>query len=183
MTSSSQFILYACPTGDLAAQIEQYFQDSKAQWGENKAHQYMPHCTLTGFFRDDRDAIALYCQTLEGLLPQALMSSPNIQITELLFKADWHGLTVASPWLQSLTQSFAAQVSSPTRTEALRLKTWLHVSLAYGFDAAHGESLKQLAMEQVDPTAEVGWDVRFYERSPLQEWRCHGSWRVEGPYD
>ena len=190
---SCQLILYACPTGSLAYQIEDYLQDSQKRWGINKAHQYMPHCTLTGFFHDQEEAIALYLQTLESLMLEALKTPAKIQITDLLFKTDWHGLMLESPWLQSLTQAFAEKANSPTRMEALRLKTWLHVSLAYGFDPEHSQGLKQLALERVDPNATVGWEVRFYERLPeagqsqtpkaggqtlLNEWRCHGRWEI-----
>ena len=181
-----QLILYACPIGPLAHQIEDYLQVSRQRWGENKAHQYMPHCTLTGFFHDQREAIALYLQVLETVVAEARQRPGTIQITDLLFQDDWHGLTLESPWLQSLTQSFAQTAHSPTRTDTLRLKTWLHVSLAYGFDPAHAAALKQLAMERVDPKATVEWDVRFYERSPkerqrqmpLNEWTCHGKWTI-----
>ncbi|MEM9217324.1 MAG: hypothetical protein AAGD25_23675 [Cyanobacteria bacterium P01_F01_bin.150] len=173
-----QLILYACPTGPLADQIEDYLAESRRIWGENKAHQYMPHCTLTGFFHDRQEAIALYRQTLTSIIPDALKTPATIQIMDLLFKDAWHGLTIESPWLLSLAQSLAANANSPTRTEDLRLKTWLHVSLAYGFDAAHGEGLKQLALERVDPNTAVEWEIRFYERSPANKWQCHGSWRV-----
>ena len=175
---SCQLILYVCPLGPLAHQIEDYLQESCQQWGENKAHHYMPHCTLTGFFRDQKEAIALYLETLDAVILDATKTPAAIQITDLLFRGDWHGLTLESPWLLNLTQSFAEKAESPTRMEALRLKTWLHVSLAYGFDPSHAEELKQLAIERVDPAAAVEWDVRFYERSPLNEWQCHGVWAL-----
>ena len=197
-----QLILYACPLGPLANQIEGYLEESRKQWGDNKAHQYMPHCTLTGFFHDRREAIALYLQTLETVMASATKTPATVQVTDLLFQDDWHGLTLESSWLQALAQSFAKEAVSPTRTETLRLKTGLHVSLAYGFDPAHAQGLKQLAIEQVDPRAPVEWEIRFYERSPKAcmvpemetrdslsqriqsspnewtNWTCHGRWQV-----
>ena len=62
--NSLQFIIYACPVGELNTQIETYFAESH-QYGENKAHKYMPHCTLTGFFTEDFDAIPSYLQALD----------------------------------------------------------------------------------------------------------------------
>ena len=45
-----KLIVYACPVGELAEQLETYFSKSRLACGPNQAHQYMPHCTLTGFF-------------------------------------------------------------------------------------------------------------------------------------
>ena len=45
-----EFIVYACPVGTLAGQLDLFFARSRAECGENAAHAYPPHCTLTGFF-------------------------------------------------------------------------------------------------------------------------------------
>ncbi len=45
--SLSQFIVYACPQGELAEQIQDFYQESLDLCGFNAAHNYMPHCTLT----------------------------------------------------------------------------------------------------------------------------------------
>ncbi|MGC1309940.1 MAG: hypothetical protein WA885_22160 [Phormidesmis sp.] len=54
-----QLILYVCPTGPMARQIETYFEQSQQRYGPNAAHAYMPHCTLTGFFEDEEGAVTL----------------------------------------------------------------------------------------------------------------------------
>ncbi|CAN5634059.1 hypothetical protein BH23CYA1_BH23CYA1_13090 [soil metagenome] len=46
-----QFIFYACPTGPLAQQLATSFERTQRICGPNTAHAYMPHCTLTGFFK------------------------------------------------------------------------------------------------------------------------------------
>lgn len=175
---NSQFILYVCPTHELAQQLDQYFDRSRQQCGENRAHQYMPHCTLTGFFQDSQEAIALYTDAIESVLATANTTKPDpvAAVTQLLFLPHWHGLTIAAPWLKTVTQAFATQAVSPTRSEKLRLKDWLHVSLAYGFELSQGGALKQLAKEWVDPKATVGWELRFYQQSPQNDWTCHGTW-------
>ncbi|MEO1591887.1 MAG: hypothetical protein AAFU71_11420 [Cyanobacteria bacterium J06632_22] len=167
----TELILYACPSGPLAQQIEAYFDRSRLQYGANRAHAYMPHCTLTGFFHDRPSAIPEYVQAAQ----QALNQHPNgtVTIDQLRLKPDWHGLELTSPWLEQVAATFAAQGDSATRTDAIRLKTWLHLSLAYGFDKAQHGPLSQLAENMIDPTQPVTWQIRFYERQPEGRWTCH----------
>lgn len=178
-----QLILYACPIGPLAEQLETYFEKSQQICGPNAAHAYMPHCTLTGFFNDEESAIALYTDTLDTLLSQYCdrIPRPAVVIKQLTFRPDWHGLELEADWLKQLAADFAIAASTcpeSTRTESLRLKDWLHLSLAYEFNPTHEISLKHLADELIDIAAPVDWELRFYQRSPNNNWHCHSSQRL-----
>lgn len=174
------FIVYACPVGELADQFDRYFQESRARCGTNTAHRYMPHCTLTGFFKDEEAAIPLYVQALDRALRQAQSCPmPVITIQKLTFRSDWHGLELQSDWLKNLTASFATLAVSPTRQEALRLKDWLHLSLAYEFQPEHSELLTQLAQKHINLHTSVQWELRFYQRYPDHRWFCHHSWQLD----
>jgi hypothetical protein len=180
---TSEFIVYACPIGELAHQLDAYFAKSLAMCGENAAHQYMPHCTLTGFFRDDDSAIPLYVEAIAQSLSQSQSQpcpSPVITIQQLTFRSDWHGLELQSDWLKQLIVNFAAIAHSPTRSDALRLKDWLHLSLAYDFRSEHAEMLTQLAQQLIHTDASVEWELRFYQRQSDRTWICHQFWRLEG---
>ncbi|MGL5134013.1 MAG: hypothetical protein ACRC78_15930, partial [Planktothrix sp.] len=133
--SLSQFIVYACPQGELAEQIEIFYQESLELCGLNAAHDYMPHCTLTGFFQDQESQTALYIQALETAYNTAQLTAIplEINVTQMTFQATWHGLELQSPGILLLMINFSQLVNSPTRLESLRLKTWLHLSLAYEF--------------------------------------------------
>ncbi|HEY9646941.1 MAG TPA: hypothetical protein V6C88_11255 [Chroococcidiopsis sp.] len=173
----SQFIVYACPTGPLADQLAHYFEHSLRQCGRNAAHAYMPHCSLTGFFRDDETAAPLYRRAIAQALSQAPpCPDPVIAITGLHFRPDWHGLELQSDWLKQLIANFAQLSISCTRDEPLRLKTWLHLSLAYDFPTDRAAHLTHLAQTHIDPHAPVGWELRFYQRHPDHTWTCHQSW-------
>ncbi|MGL6139251.1 MAG: hypothetical protein ACRC2M_18300, partial [Planktothrix sp.] len=74
--------------------------------------------------------------------------------------------------------NFSQLVNSPTRLEALRLKTWLHLSLAYEFQPQHAQKLKDLAQNRINPYAQVDWELRFYQRHPDHSWTCHQSWQL-----
>lgn len=171
-------IVYACPTGALSEQIDRYFAAMRALFGPGAADAYMPHCSLTGFFHDDDLAIPRYADALRAALHQELPARPEpaIRIAELLLRDDFHGFTLESEWLQQLVANFARQAHSPTRREALRLKTRLHLSLAYGFPQDQAATRAQYARSLIDPAAAVGWELRFYERLPDGGWRCHAAY-------
>jgi ubiquitin-associated SH3 domain-containing protein len=177
-TTLRELILYACPTGELARQLEAFMDASRAQCGPNTAHRYMPHCTLTGFFHDEFSAVPIYLTALEQALAQALpaWSGDAIKISGMRFMDDFYFLAVESAWLSQLAADFAGRAISSTRRDAVRLKDLLHVSLAYGFDPAQAQRLMQLAHEQVDASAPVGWEVRFYERHSGDRWTLHKAW-------
>lgn len=174
----SRLIVYACPVGELARQIDAYYEETERRLGPNAAHHYMPHCTLTGFFNDEPAAIPLYLQRLEEALERAAPTRPNpvIAITGLLKEPDFLGFTLDAPWLRACIVDFAQHAVSPTRSDALRLKDWLHLSLAYQFPPDQYPVLRQLAEESVDPHAPVEWELRFYEQHAPQDrnaWTCH----------
>jgi ubiquitin-associated SH3 domain-containing protein len=168
-------IVYACPTGPLNEQIEAYYAHTLHEFGPNKAHEYMPHCTLTGFFRDVPTAIPLYIDALEKAVYRPDVPSLPITITNMLLLPEWLGLTLEAEVLRERIAVFAQYADSPTRGDSLRLKDNLHVSLAYGFPSEQYPALSRLADEMVTPSAPVAWDLRFYERSSDNEWICHYS--------
>lgn len=176
----SRLIVYACPTGELSLQVEAYSEETRRRFGPNAAHHYMPHVTLTGFFNDAPEAIPHYARWLEEALEHALPTRPDpvLDVTGRLQEPDFLCLTLASPWLRACIANFAERAASPTRTEALRLKEWLHLSLAYQFPPEQFNTLQGLAEAQVDPQAPVQWELRFYEQHAPKDrtaWSCHFS--------
>jgi hypothetical protein len=176
-----KLIVYACPDGPLAEQVARFYAASRRRFGPNNAHAYPAHITLTGFFHDDAAAIPRYSDALEAAHARAIAARPAspVQIRELAFLDDFYGLLIDSPWLESLGADFATTMDSPTRRDELRLKTRLHLSLAYGFRAEHGPVLAAMARSMVDPGAPVAWELRLYERLPGSGWVCHGCWGLD----
>ena len=170
-------IFYACPTGPLAAQIEAYLNLSAEICDRNAAVAYMPHCTLMGFFQDELTQIPSYLETIE----QTLFSYRSrgfdlaIAIEQLSFRANWHGLELQADWLKQFAADFANKAVSPTRAEPLRLKDWLHLSLAYDFEPECAPRLIEAA-RVIDISAPVAWELRFYQRDLDNCWQCHGRW-------
>lgn len=161
-------ILYAVPEGALAGQIAAYFEGLTTE-----AQSYPPHCTLTGFFHDDD--VARYV----GAAAQCVAPVPVRVVRMHAGAGDWVGLELDAPDLVALTRRFAGLVATPgTRKDAVRVKEWLHVSLAYGHDASAHAELAQRAVLTVDPSAAVTWSLRLYERTDDGEWLVHGSWSL-----
>lgn len=179
----AEFIIYACPVGELAAQLEAYFAQSEALCGRNAAHNYMPHCTLTGFFRDEECAVQGYVGAIAQALSTQLATDPHpkIAIQGMAFRPNWYGLELESNWLLLFTAHVAQYAVSPTRQEPLRLKSWLHLSLAYEFFPDQSATLQKLAQDSINLHSPVGWEIRFYQRHFNNDWTCHCSWPLLTP--
>ena len=185
----AQLIVYACPVGPLEQQIQFYLKKAQEHYGQNAAHAYMPHCTLTGFFEDEVSAIPDYVEKLDIAFDEYRdrIPSPPIKIKRLTFNPDWHGLELEAIWLKQMIANFAERSHSPTHSDSLRLKDWLHLSLGYEFESTHAIGLEQLAKELIDISSTVSWELRFYERlsgkasiqSQKTTWKCHFNWALQ----
>jgi ubiquitin-associated SH3 domain-containing protein len=175
-----RLIVYACPTGDFAAQLDAYFAQSRALFGENTAHQYPPHISLTGFYHDVASTIPAYVQQLDHALAtvRQLQPAPVISLTRLNMSEDFHGIEIESMWLKQVIDVFITFAQSSTRRDAIRKKDWLHLSLAYHFEPAQGTKLKELAQSHIRLNAPVRWQLRFYEQHPDKLWTCHKTWNI-----
>ncbi len=141
----------------------------------------MAHCTLTGFFHDRAETIGWYAEHLAAALREHTATRPThpIQVTETQFTNDFHGLLLDSPWVKQLSADFATRAAaSATRSDTIRLKGWLHLSLAYGFAPEQHERLVALAQELIDPYAPTDWELRLYERQHDMNWTLHAAWAL-----
>lgn len=175
-----QLIVYACPIGELADQLQRYYETSQRLYGPNSAHHYPPHCSLTGFFDEQATAVTRYIQSLDLAYQNALTNQTEIaiKIVKMEFRPDWHGLILESTGLQEIIVDFACTTPSPTRRDAIRPKTDLHLSFAYDFQQNQGDDLRQLAEKMIDSRADCHWDLRLYQRDETQQWTCHRHWSL-----
>ena len=159
----SQFIVYACPVGKLNQQIEKYLHQSRELYKANSAHKYMPHCTLTGFLNAESNSIPVYIEALDKAYIEAKNNlDSDIQIKQLAFTESWHGLELKAENIKTLIANFSQNKTINSYQEKLRLKDWLHLSLAYNFNSEYESELKQLALQIIDLKSDVNWELRFY---------------------
>jgi hypothetical protein len=97
----SSLIVYACPTGTFAKQLQDYLEESHRRFGPNEAHLYPPHCTLTGFFHDLPGSIDVYEQALDVTLQRlkAEKPEPPVVFGKLKLENGFHRIVLSSPWL------------------------------------------------------------------------------------
>lgn len=177
-TSAAELIVYACPSGPLDEQLAAYFDRSLREVGPNAAHGYMPHVTLTGFFHDDAASITAYGDALTAAIDEMpTLDAHALRVEGMHLMADFLYLKIESPWLIAMTKRFAQHAQSPTRRDALRLKDWLHLSLAYHFPDSQHQALTTLARGLIDPFAPASWAVRLYGRDGAS-WTLHGEWPI-----
>lgn len=158
-----ELIIYATPTGELANACDAYFARA-CELGATTAQTYPPHVTLTGFFRRSsvrreqiREVVGDWIDT-SGHPPADAVTVDRLGIHD-----DWIGLEVSSPWLIDWTAALAERLPALPDEDALRLKDWLHLSLAYGIDEL--DAYRELALDLVEPTASAEWEVALWERS------------------
>lgn len=176
-----ELILYACPVGPLADHIQRYFAAARHRFSWNPAHDYMPHCSITGFFHDLPPAIPGYVEAIDTVLKEYPPADdhPVIEVRGMLVEKDFHGLVLQSDWLSLFTTTFVTRAPTTTRSDALRIKDWLHLSLAYHFPAGEGPSLSCLARQTVPIDAPVCWQMRLYQRHRDKSWTLHGHWSLD----
>ena len=167
-----ELILYACPSGPLADDLDAYFSEVTSRFGPTTAQTYPVHCTLTGFFRrrGERadEVLAHLGEVLTDLGPPP---SGAVTIERLGVHDGWVGLELTSPWLLELIDAVVAADVPHDDEDALRPKDWLHVSLAYGVDDL--VPYVEFARETLDLTGPVGWEVRLWERNVNGAWTQH----------
>ncbi len=181
------YIVYACPVGEFSRQVESYFHRTRTECGTNAAHNYMPHCSLTGFFNDEMASVAGYLQALHRVWCDAIATCPQpaIEISKMTFRRDWHGVELYSDWVKELIADFIDKIDPHQKGEVLRSKDWLHLSLAYDFEPQQHEYLAEIAQEIIEPKAPLEWELRFYQRHFRHNgdkceiyWTCHQCWHL-----
>jgi hypothetical protein len=180
----TDLIVYAHPIGELAAQLEQYFETSRERFGANAAHKHPVHCSLTGFFHDDIASVPIYIDALRSTLADHHDRSGSDlvpSVDQLRLEGDWFGLELSSAPLVVMMETFAARQPTLARIDELRVKTWLHVSIAYEFNSEHAVELAALAQTTINAGSQVDdWHLGLWERSPGNQWHCHWSTPIPG---
>lgn len=170
-------ILYAVPTGLLAEQCDRFFRMARAI-APTVAQTYPPHCTLTGFFHRPAHRVQESCDALAvaldraGLGPDGRAESCEVTVRGLHHRDGWLGLELDSTRLRGTAAAFAAAAAPLRRPgdDALRLKEWLHLSLAYDTDPATLARHAALARAVVEPDLQCDWEVGLWRRHPGDQW-------------
>lgn len=162
-----ELILYATPEGPLARACAAFFADLVERDRQTTAQTYPPHVTLTGFFR--RRSVAVDRVVAEAR--RVISASPRgeADVSNVTERPDWVGLEITSEWMLSVAAAFTDLHELEAGDDPLRLKTWLHLSLAYG-DVPGGRELAEyadVARRTIDADLRASWSIGLWERADV----------------
>lgn len=182
-TKQARFILYACPLGGFADQLEQFYAESSQTIGRTPAQDYMPHSSLTGFFIDTEINPKPYIDSFVPLLDKHLadIPTPPITITNLKMNDLFIGFELEAQWIKDMVRTWKNSIDIPTLLEPIRPKDWLHLSLAYKFPEEKKNAYTVLAQKYFPELPASEWEIRFYQRNGNDgnhTWTCHQTWQL-----
>lgn len=182
-TNSVKLIIYACPVGILENELNNFFESSEAKFGWNKAHEYMPHVTLTSFFdlRSRRD-IPILIEALQSIFSQS--NAPSELMNNIKLKGSPDNtikIAMNCDYLERCLTRFKKKVKDIVSIN-VRSSDSYHLSLAYGYNNIHFEELMNLVYENLSSFQNSnlisedskkqwqasGWEIRLYEQ-PTEE--------------
>lgn len=172
----NELILYAEPGGELGARCADFWAAMSAADTTTSAQEYPPHVTLTGFFHrpPERlpDVLAAFEAALDAAVPAGFDGVRWAAPTALELQAndEWTGLHVDAPWMDAVIAAFVADAAvqvAGSGEDALRPKSWLHVSLAYGegYDHVARDAAAEAALPFTGLPAEAEWSVSLWRRA------------------
>lgn len=137
-TNSVKLIIYACPVGTLENELNNFFESSEAKFGINKAHEYMPHVTLTSFFdlRSRQDIPALI-EKLHSIFSQS--NAPSEMMNNVRLKGSLGNtikIAMSCDYLESCLTKFKRKVNDIVSINVKSSNSY-HLSLAYGYNDIH----------------------------------------------
>ena len=159
-----ELILYATPEGALLESCEAYFDELRSTGRATTAQTYPPHVTLTGFFRRRAQSVDRVANEARAAIESTRPGT--VHVSDVAERDGWVGLEIDSRWFSTVAATFADHHELEPGDDTVRLKDWLHLSLAYG-DRPPGTELAVCAALARDMIVGVSssWSIGLWERS------------------
>lgn len=173
MSEPHELIFYATPIGPLLETCDRYYRDA-ASFGGTAAQTYPPHCTLTGFFHRDAarrdEAIADIVDVINTRGPS--VPAADVEIVAVRHHEQWLGLELYAPKFIEVAHEFARRHGTADDEDEVRVKTWPHLSLAYGVDdlSSYSETLRRYEDDDATDWSCTEWELGLWERTPGGVW-------------
>ncbi|XP_070548307.1 ubiquitin-associated and SH3 domain-containing protein B-like [Ptychodera flava] len=163
-----EYVLYACPAGDIGVQLNDFWDRSLAQCGRNSAHNLFPHVTLCSFFKCEDSNVAHLEHALQKAVDKYQSYSPENVLLEYFDSPNYIGLFLddkSADFMRQVCQDFAVEADKLSGTKIEPHKKQLHLTLAYQFHSSHFDVLVKLSKE-LDFKGPARWEFRLYSRDP-----------------
>ncbi|XP_078674734.1 LOW QUALITY PROTEIN: ubiquitin-associated and SH3 domain-containing protein B-like [Branchiostoma floridae x Branchiostoma belcheri] len=162
-----EYVLFACPTGPLVSQLEDYSEKTLVQCGRNGSHNSFPHVTLCSFFSVPDSVVPKVVHAVLTVAGRVRGREVPDKVTlDFYSSGSFVGLFVddrSAAFLRTVSQEFANEVLKTTGIEVKAHKKQLHITLAYQFNPNQQHRLEELARD-MDTSMPAQWDLRLYSR-------------------
>lgn len=164
-----ELIIYATPTGQLAAQLQTYWRRA-GELGPTTAQTFPAHCSMTGFFHRGAKGLDHAIEIVSRTKEQRPLAQGAVMVHQLVHDENIVFLDLLANELVFLTIDLVAEFKAKGSEEPLRLKRNPHLSLAYG--AGELRPYAELARDTLDISAKTAWEIGLWERLG-EKWKRH----------
>ncbi|XP_071959698.1 ubiquitin-associated and SH3 domain-containing protein B-like [Antedon mediterranea] len=164
--TAREFIMYACPVGPFAEELETFWDKSLIEVGRNGAHSLLPHVTLCSFFTCDDSLVAQVTHAFQLAIDRWKNEAPDQIAVEYFAAANFIGLFIEeenAEYMRRVAQDFSVEALNIAGIKLEPHKKQLHLTLAYQFHQSHLEKLEQLTKE-INVNKSARWELRLYSR-------------------
>ncbi|XP_033119264.1 protein UBASH3A homolog [Anneissia japonica] len=161
-----EFIMYACPVGPFAEELEAFWEQSLKEVGHNGAHGLLPHVTLCSFFSCDDSLVAEVTHAFQLAIDRWKNEAPDQIAVEYFAAANFIGLFIEeknAEYMRRVAQDFSVEALNIAGIKLEPHKKQLHLTLAYQFHQSHLEKLEKLSKE-INLNKSARWELRLYSR-------------------
>jgi len=160
-----EYLLYLCPTDSLQYQLQTFCSKSHAECGRNGAHDFIPHVTLSTFFKVPDDDVGSIIELMEKVIKNERLTIPEDLELETYVSPNFMGFFLgqdSAKAIKALTATFVKELASRDISADVYNQD-LHMTLAYNFGANQYSTLETL-VNNINPDMRSNWQFRLYSR-------------------
>jgi len=154
-----------CPTDSLQYQLQTFCSKSHAECGRNGAHDFIPHVTLSTFFKVPDDDVGSIIELMEKVIKNERLTIPEDLELETYVSPNFMGFFLgqdSAKAIKALTATFVKELASRDISADVYNQD-LHMTLAYNFGANQYSTLETL-VNNINPDMRSNWQFRLYSR-------------------
>lgn len=160
-----EYLLYLCPTESLQYQLQAFCTKSLAECGRNGAHDFIPHVTLSTFFKVPDDDVGSIIEMMEQVVKKQRHTIPEDLQLETYISPNFMGFFLgqdSATAIKALVAQFVKELANRDISADVYNQD-LHMTLAYNFGMNQTSTLETL-VRNINPDMKSNWQLRLYSR-------------------